>query len=145
MPSVTYSPYSNYGPDWAQKIIEQLDGSLFKIGIQTDRKKRGTAVNVDVCAYDNKAQTALLQVRTTYFSHNRYSYVRKCYYLITLDAAGNAVAYPISARSNMGIWSVLAKFLKVTPRRAEIMARQHPVSELLQAAQFRSALEGATQ
>jgi hypothetical protein len=137
------SKYSNYGPEWTRAIIEQLDGNLFSIGIECDRKKRGTAVNVDVCAHDETARAAVLQVRTTYFSPHRYNYVRKRYYVITVDASGTALAYPVYARANMSLWSALARALGVTPLRAQKLAREHSVAELLRAAEFRQQLGGA--
>jgi hypothetical protein len=140
---MTASEYSNYGPGWTRAIIEKLDGTVFTVGIECDRKKRGTAVNVDVCAHDEAARAAVLQVRTTHFRPNRYSQVRKRYYVITVDASGTALAVPVYARANMSLWSALARALGVTPLRAKKLAQEHSVAELLRAAEFRQQLGGA--
>ena len=45
---MTPNAYSDVGPAWCEAIIDQLNGTAFDVGIESDKKRRGAAVNVSV-------------------------------------------------------------------------------------------------
>ena len=64
-------------------------------GIASDKKQRGTSINVDCYSYDQGRGLAVVQVRQCQFRPGRFNRVRKDYYLIGTNENGNAFAHPI--------------------------------------------------
>src|ERR1700722_810594 len=92
---MTPNEYSNYGPKWAEKIIDELNGVSFEIGIESDKKQRGSAVNCAVMDYDEAQQLFVLQVRKSDFHPRRYTSVHKDYFLCGRNENGNCFAHPV--------------------------------------------------
>jgi hypothetical protein len=69
----------------------------WETGIESDRKGRGSSLNVDVYGYDERRQLAVVQVRQCIFRPGRFKRVRKDYYLIGRNENGNAFAHPVEA------------------------------------------------
>jgi ssDNA-binding replication factor A large subunit len=93
------NPYSNYGTAWTRELIAKLEAAgAFRVGIESDKKKRGIAVNVDVMEADETAGLAVIQIREARFRPNRHTRVRKEYLLIGEDADG-VFAWPVNVRA----------------------------------------------
>ncbi len=85
-------------PTWASQLIAAVERSgAFTRGIQSDRKQRGTAINVDLFGYDEDQGLAVIQVREAQFRPNRFTRVRKDYYLIGTTESGATFAHPVES------------------------------------------------
>jgi hypothetical protein len=95
-------------PAWVSSILDELDGVAWTTGIESDKKRRGSAINVDVYSYDNVRRLAVVQVRQCIFHPRRFNRVRKDYYLIGRNENRNAFAHPVEtiARSKKAIETV---------------------------------------
>ncbi len=96
--------YSNFGNAEQEKIITELivAGKIPETGIESDKKRRGTAINVDIVK--ETEALFLLQVRTTHFHPRRYNDVSKEYFLCGRRADNNeAFAVAVDARSTTPI------------------------------------------
>lgn len=73
----------------------------WEFGITSDRKKRGTAINLDYYAFGTDIHSgqflAVVQVRRCQFRPGWYSRIHKAYYLIGRNEDGSAFAHPVSA------------------------------------------------
>ena len=87
MTTLSNTPYTNYGPSWIHPAIltATIAGALPEVGIESDRKRRGTAINLDIVAADEALGAALVQVRETHFRPNRFSSVKKDYFVLRTD------------------------------------------------------------
>lgn len=96
--------------DYVKRVLFELDGTAWSTGIESDRKRRGTSINIDVCDETTwqGQQLALVQVRECRFRPGRYSRVRKDYYLVGRNENGNVFAHPVDAKSNTPILEVLS-------------------------------------
>lgn len=94
----TQTQYSYYGSGWVREITEELDGVAYDVGIESDKKNRGSAVNIDVVDQDNEQQLIVIQVRESEFHPRRYTRVRKQYLLAGRNENGNAFSHPIPTR-----------------------------------------------
>lgn len=93
------SMYSNYGTTWTKELIAKLQArGAFSIGIESDSKQRGIAVNVDVMESDQSRGMAVIQVRESTFAPRRHTRVRKEYLLVGEDEAG-IFAKPCNVRA----------------------------------------------
>lgn len=87
----------------AAKIVDELNGPVdehgaWQTGIASDKKRRGSAVNVDlygVATWRRRAY-AVVQVRESTFHPTRYTRVRKDYYLVGRNENGTSFAHPVS-------------------------------------------------
>jgi len=84
-------------PEWVKTLIAELDGQAWTTGIASDKKQRGSSINVDVYAFDNAQSLAIVQVRECVFHPRRWNRVRKDYYLIGRNENGNAFAHPVDS------------------------------------------------
>lgn len=81
-------------PQFVKELLYDLDGNAWETGIESDKKNRGSSVNVSVYDYDIKQNLAVIQVRWCEFGYGRYKNIRKNYYLIGRNENGNAFAHP---------------------------------------------------
>lgn len=88
-------------PDWVKQLLNELDGdednNAWETGVDSDRKGRGSAVNVAVYGWDDEQQLAVVQVRLARFHPRRYTEVLKNYYLCGRNENGNAFAHSIES------------------------------------------------
>src|SRR5262249_20524609 len=87
----------NRYPVWVSKLLEELDGQAWEAGIASDKKQRGSSVNVGVYSFDERQQLAVVQVRQCVFHPRRWNKVRKDYYLIGRNENGSAFAHPVNS------------------------------------------------
>lgn len=126
---MTSSRYSNYGPQWCEAILDQLNGIAFEVGIESDRKHRGSAVNVEVMDHDEAQQLFVLQVRQTVFHPRRFNRTRKDYFLCGRNENGNAFAHPIDViATNANVTTALCRIWDVTPSVLPKIIRQGDVA-----------------
>ena len=126
---MTASNYSDYGPKWCEQIIDQLQGVSFEVGIQSDKKRRGAAVNVTVMDYDASQQLFVLQVRKCEFHPKRFNSVHKDYFLCGRNENGNAFAHPVAVRStNANVTTALCRIWDVTSSVIPHIIRQGDVA-----------------
>lgn len=87
----------------AVALVRELSGGsdehgAWTTGIESDRKRRGTSVNADLygVATWRRRVYAVVQVRESRFRPNRYTKVRKDYYLCGRNENGRPFAHPVS-------------------------------------------------
>lgn len=93
-------------PEWAINLIAAVEkAGAFTRGIESDRRQRGTAINVDLYGYDQAQGLAVIQVREAEFRPGRFTRVRKDYYLIGRTESGATFAHPVEtpARSKKAL------------------------------------------
>jgi len=124
------------------RVLFDLDhGNAWRTGIRSDKKKRGTAINVLVTAEDTWQGQALaiVQVREAVFHPKRFTAVRKDYYLAGRNENGVAFAHPVEATARSTVRKVLAKVWRCDPRDLDDIERngdvafvpvRHPPAEL---------------
>lgn len=123
------NPFSNYGPAWCESIIADLDGVAFKVGIESDKKNRGVAVNVDVMDYDAEQSLFVMQVRQSRFRPGRFTKVRKDYFLCGRNENGNAFAHPVDViATNARVEVALCRIWGTTPIVLPHIVRQGDVA-----------------
>jgi len=88
-------------------VTDAEKAGVYTRGIASDKKGRGTAVNVDVYGYDEEKRLAVVQVRECRFGPGRFSQVRKDYYLLGYTESGKAFGHPVDspARSRKALAS----------------------------------------
>ena len=95
------SKHSNYGPDHAAQLIRAAEqAGVFTVGIASNKRGRGTAINVDCVGHDAARQLAVIQVRETQFRAGRFSRTHKDYYLIGRVETGDVFAHPVESPLN---------------------------------------------
>jgi hypothetical protein len=154
--TVTTAPRNSYGaltiyPDFIKALLREAEtAGAWTTGIESDKKKRGSAINVDVYGYDSADGLAIVQVREAVFHPRRYTRVRKDYYLIGHTESGNFFAHPVAspARSSQALDSpracvrwVLAKIWQCREDELEDIERQGDVAFI----PVRSCPKGAIQ
>jgi hypothetical protein len=95
-------------PRWVRALCSDVEASgVYTTGIESDKRNRGSSINVDVYGYDPAQGLAVIQVRECVFRPNRYSRVHKDYYLIGRLEGGQPFAHPIQtpARSKRALAS----------------------------------------
>jgi hypothetical protein len=95
-------------PAWAQDLVKAAEqAGTYTTGIASDRKGRGTAINVDVYGYSAEQHLAVVQVRECRFRPGRFPGVRKDYYLLGTVESGEVFAHPVAspARSKRALAS----------------------------------------
>lgn len=123
------SPYSDYGSNWTKAIIEQLDGQSFEIGIESDKKRRGSAVNVEVMDEDANRGLFILCVRKTEFHPRRFSRTRKDYFLCGRNDNGNPFAHPVEVNAKSArVETALCRIWQTTPSVLDKIVRQGDVA-----------------
>ena len=125
-------------PDWCKELMKAVEkDGAWTTGIETDRKGRGTAVNADLFGYDEAQGLAVVQIREATLHPNRYTRVRKDYYLIGRTETGATFAHPVEspARSSKAMSSpeacvryVLAKVWDCREKDLEDIERQGDVA-----------------
>jgi hypothetical protein len=99
---------SEFIPGWVAALIDEAErAGAYERGIESDRKGRGSAINVDVYGYDEEQRLAVIQVRQAVFRPGRFTKVHKDYYLIGYTESGNVFAHPVEtpARSKRALES----------------------------------------
>jgi hypothetical protein len=66
-------------------------------GIESDKRHRGSAINVDLFGFDEAAGLAIVQVREAVFHPRRFTRVRKDYYLLGRTDTGAVFAHPVDS------------------------------------------------
>lgn len=85
-------------PAFARQLINEAEkAGTFTRGIETDRKGRGEAVNVDLFGHDVDQGLAVIQVRQATLHPTRYTRVRKDYYLLGKTEQGNVFSHPVDS------------------------------------------------
>lgn len=121
--------YSNYGPVWCEEIISDLNGTSFEIGIESDKKRRGSAVNVEVMDYDTKHGLFVLCVRKSDFRPGRFTRTRKDYFLCGRNENGNAFAHPVEViATNANVRTALCRIWQTTPSVLDKIVRHGDVA-----------------
>jgi hypothetical protein len=95
-------------PTWAAALITAAEkAGTFTRGIESDKKQRGSAINVDLYGHDEKQGLAVVQVREATFRPGRFTRVRKDYYLLGHTESGATFAHPVAspARSSWALES----------------------------------------
>ncbi|MFH0779027.1 MAG: hypothetical protein V2A71_10460 [Candidatus Eisenbacteria bacterium] len=69
-------------------------------GIESDKKHRGSSINVDLYSWDEGSGIALVQVRECVFHPKRFNRVRKDYYLLGRNENGQVFAHPANVRAS---------------------------------------------
>ena len=92
----SYNALTSY-PLWVSTLVGRAgDAGTFTTGIETDRRGRGTAINVDVYGYDESQFLAVIQVRECRITKYGNS-VRKDYYLLGYTERWTVFAHPIES------------------------------------------------
>jgi hypothetical protein len=126
---MTTNSYSDYGPAWTEAIIDQLDGQSFEIGIESDKKQRGSAVNCEVMDQDQNAGLFVLCVRKSDFHPRRFTRTRKDYFLCGKNENGNAFAHPVDViATNARVEVALCRIWGTTPSVLPHIVRQGDVA-----------------
>ncbi|NCC29907.1 MAG: hypothetical protein EOM22_17625 [Gammaproteobacteria bacterium] len=125
-------------PQWAAELITDVEkAGAFTRGIESDKKLRGSAINVDLYGHDAAQGLAVIQVREAQFRPGRFTRVRKDYYLIGHTETGATFAHPVEtpARSQSAMESpeacvayVLAKIWNCRVRDLGDIERQGDVA-----------------
>lgn len=85
-------------PQWAKDLITAVEkDGAFQRGIESDKKQRGSAINVDLYGHDTEQGLAIIQVREAQFRPGRFTKVRKDYYLIGRTETGATFAHPVDS------------------------------------------------
>ena len=153
--------YSNYGSDtFAAPLLREAERvGIFTTGIVSDRRQRGTAINIDCVGEDPSRGLAVVQVRECRFRPGRFNKVRKDYYLLGRVETGavfaHAVDSPMTSKAGRGggvacvdyvlskIWGCSVRDLRYIVRREEgEQHRQHHRADRL-SCQPRRALHAA--
>lgn len=103
-----YNAITTEAPEFYRPLVTALEAAgAWQSGIQSDRKGRGTAINVDLYGYDQAAGLAVVQVREAVFRPGRYTRVRKNYFLVGRTESGSPFAHPVDspARSKSALAS----------------------------------------
>lgn len=92
-----YHELNDY-PAWVSEMINEAEkAGSFQRGIVSDKKQRGTSINVDVFGYDEESHLAVVQVRRCIFRPRRYNTVHKNYFLIGRNENGNVFTHPVES------------------------------------------------
>ncbi len=85
-------------PDWVRQLLQDAEqAGVFERGIASDKRGRGTAINVAVYGYDAAQHLAVIQVREAQFHPGRHTRVRKDYYLIGHNEQGDVFAHAVDS------------------------------------------------
>lgn len=124
-------------PEFCVDLIRAAEtAGAWTSGIES-RKQRGAAVNVDLYGYDLGQQLAVVQVREARFRPNRFTRVRKDYYLLGRTESGNVFAHSVSspARSSHAMRSpeacvrwILAQIWQCKEAELDTIERQGDVA-----------------
>ena len=125
-------------PAWVKDLMAEVEqDGAWTTGIESDKRLRGSAINVDLYGYDADQGLAVVQVRETVFHPRRYNRTRKDYYLIGRTEAGATFAHPVEspARSSRAMSSaeacvryVLAKIWDCREQDLDDIERQGDVA-----------------
>lgn len=125
-------------PTWCADLLKEAEQSgAWRTGIESDSKRRGSAINTDLYGYDRAQGLAVVQVRQAVFHPHRYTQVRKDYYLIGHSENGQFFAHPVGtpARSKLALVTpeatvayVLAKIWDCRPQDLPDIERQGDVA-----------------
>lgn len=119
----------NHTPEWVTKLVDEAEAAgVFSRGIQSDKRGRGTAVNVECFGYDEAQGLAVIQVRECQFRPDRFSRVRKDYYLLGHTEQGAVFAHAVDspARSKRALASPQATVSFVLSRIWDCAEKELP-------------------
>lgn len=86
-------------PAFAKTLANEAEkAGAYETGIISDKKHRGTAINVDLYGYDEARNLIVVQVRQAVFHPRRFTEVRKNYFLIGRnEETGRVFAHPVAS------------------------------------------------
>lgn len=116
---------------WLTQLCYELrNEGVFCDGIESDKRKRGSAINIAVTDYDESQQLAILQVRESMFRPGRYTRVRKDYYLIGRIETGAPFAHALTgiATARTSVRQALAKIWNCDERDLDDIERQGDIA-----------------
>jgi len=131
--------YSNFGSDtFAAPLVREAErDGIFTTGIASDKRQRGTAINVNCVGEDPLRGLVVVQVRECIFRPNKFNRVRKDYYLIGRIESGavfaHAVDSPLSSKAGRAggaacVDHVLSKIWGCSVRDLRYIIRQGDVA-----------------
>lgn len=127
-----YSAWPKAIADIGRELDNPDEHGAWEVGITSDRKRRGVALNVDLEDYDLSSRLAVVQVRQCVFHPRRYNRVHKNYYLIGRNENGRAFAHSVPCgvarrggenpvvKAQAWIWDVTPKGLKRIVRQGDV-------------------------
>lgn len=125
-------------PEWARALDSELQrAGAYQTGIESDKRHRGTAINVELFGHDENTGLVVIQVREAVFHPRRYTRVRKDYYLAGRNESGTIFAHPVStpARSKKAletpqktVEAVLCRVWDCTPDALPLIKRQGDIA-----------------
>lgn len=86
-------------PQFAKELANEAEkAGAYETGIVSDKKHRGTAINVDLYGYDEERGLIVIQVRQAIFNPRRFTEVRKNYFLIGRnEETGQVFTHPVDS------------------------------------------------
>ena len=125
-------------PKWCADLLKEAEQvGAWHTGIESDRKRRGSAINTALYGYSESEGLAVVQVREAVFHPTRWTRVRKDYYLIGHSENGNFFAHPVGtpSRSKLALETpeatvayVLAKVWDCRPQDLPDIERQGDIA-----------------
>jgi hypothetical protein len=89
----------NEWPSWAKDLDRAAQqAGAYETGIVSDKRQRGTAINVDLFGFEEEQGLIVVQVRQAVFHPRRHTEVRKNYLLIGRnEETGGVFAHPVDS------------------------------------------------
>jgi len=125
-------------PEWVKVLVHEVEkAGAFQRGIESDKKQRGSSINVDLFGHNESEGLSIIQVRQCIFHPRRFNRVRKDYYLIGHTEQGSVFAHPVDtpARSKWAMETpentvafVLSKIWDCKPDELHLIIRQGDVA-----------------
>lgn len=86
-------------PTFATQLANEAEkNGAYQTGIVSDRKHRGSAVNVDLYGYSEARNLIVIQVRQAIFHPKRFTEVRKNYFLVGRnEETGQVFTHPVES------------------------------------------------
>lgn len=118
------------GTEDIQRVLYELDGTAWTTGIESDKKRRGSAINVLVTSESVwlGQRLAVVQVREATFHPKRFTRVRKDYYLCGRNETGTPFAHPIDATARDTVRKVLSRVWRCDIRDLDDIERNGDVA-----------------
>jgi len=95
--SAEYHDWKTYPAEISTLLSASTTAAAWDIGIVSDRKQRGSAINTAILGWSNALNLAVVQVRQCIFHPRRFNEVRKNYFLIGFTEQGTAFAHPVDS------------------------------------------------
>lgn len=115
---------------WLTQLLYELEGDAWSTGIESDKRNRGSAINIASTDRDDDLHLAIIQVREATFRPGRYTRVRKDYYLVGRGDQGEAFAHPLTdlVKSRSTVRQALARLWQCRPQDLDDIIRQGDVA-----------------